>query len=139
MYIIQHPLTREKSLWSSVFIQVPNKNMCRRHFCLSTCRKFTVETQTIILKFPRNSNFSCWPKHFSFISLSSTVLYIMDTVYSFEFAQSYFRPLETLDCLPSLEFVHSPILFCNPLYMYIIFKLAQFSIQPRVRGRKRRK
>ena len=45
------------------------------------------------------------------------------TVYSFEFAQSYFRPMRIWDWLAHLEFAHPQIFLSNPLY---IIQLAQF-------------
>ena len=47
-----------------------------------------------------------------------------DTVYSFEFDQSYFSPNEgSKTDSPSLESAHHPIVLHNPLY---IIQLAQF-------------
>ena len=55
----------------------------------------------------------------------------IDTVYSFEFAQSYFRPIGIWNW-----FAHSPIFLHNPL---CIIQFAQFWICPQVRGQKVRK
>ena len=46
-----------------------------------------------------------------------------NTVYSFEFAQSYFALYNSETDLPSLEFANSPIFLYKPLY---IIQLAQF-------------